>query len=87
MKICLTGEAAICIKQVLVKKYDEYVTKAGDTYDALAIAAYNDEKMASYIVQANPMYMETLVFDAGVKLKMPVLDIADRPDTLPPWRR
>lgn len=53
----------------------------------LAIAFYDDEKKASYIVQANPKYMNTLIFDAGVLLKIPVLDITDIPETLPPWRR
>ncbi len=83
----MTGEAAINIGQVLVKNYQEYITREGDTYDVLALDVYNDERMSSYIIQANPQYMETLIFDAGVKLKLPLLDNSERPATLPPWRR
>lgn len=70
-----------------VKEYKEYTTRAGDTFDLLAIAAYDEEKMASYIIQANPLHMGTIVFEAGVKLKIPVLNKTETPTTLPPWRR
>lgn len=72
---------------VKVKGYKQYVTRAGDTFDLLAIAAYNEEKMASHIIQANPLYMGTIIFDAGITLKIPVLDKVETPSTLPPWRR
>ena len=70
-----------------VNGYKEYITRAGDTFDLLAIAAYDEEKMASCIIQANPLHMGTLIFEAGVKLKIPVLDKTETPSTLPPWRR
>ena len=50
----------------MVKDYQEYITEEGDTYDALALDFYDDEQMASYIIQANPQYMEILVFEAGI---------------------
>ncbi len=71
----------------MVKDYQEYITEEGDTYDALALDFYDDERMASYIIQANPQYMEILVFEAGIRLRVPVLDRSERPATLPPWRR
>lgn len=71
----------------MVKDYHEYLTEEGDTFDALALDFYDDERMASHIIQANPQYMETLVFEAGIKLRLPVLDKLERPATLPPWRR
>ncbi len=83
----MKGEAAINIGQVLVKGYQEYVTQEGDAYDALAIDFYEDEILASHIIQANPQYMETLIFEAGIKLWIPVLENMERPATLPPWRR
>ncbi len=83
----MAGEVASSMGQVLVKDYQEYVTKQGDTYDALALDAYDDERMASHIIQANLQYMDTLIFDAGIKLRLPVLDNIERPATLPPWRR
>lgn len=72
---------------VKITGYRDYITRAGDTYDLLAIAAYDDEKLASYIVQANPLYIGTLVFDSGVKIRLPILDVSTVPSTLPPWRR
>lgn len=83
----MAGEVASSMGQVLVKNYQEYVTKQGDIYDALALDAYNDERMASHIIQANLQYMDTLIFDAGIKLRLPALDNIERPATLPPWRR
>lgn len=71
----------------MVKDYQEYITGEGDTYDALALDFYNDERMSSYIIQANPQYMGILIFEAGIKLRLPVLDGSERPATLPPWRR
>lgn len=67
--------------------YNTCVTRAGDTFDLLAIAAYNDEKLASRIIQENPRYANTIVFEAGVEIKMPVISSTETPSTLPPWRR
>lgn len=72
---------------VEITGYEEYLTRAGDTYDLLAIAFYNDEKKASYIIQANEKYIGTLVFEAGIIIRIPILDETDVPETLPPWRR
>lgn len=71
----------------MVNEYKEYTTRAGDTFDLLAIAAYDEEKMASYIIQANPFHTGTIIFDAGIKLKIPILNQTEKPSTLPPWRR
>lgn len=67
--------------------YSIYTTRAGDTFDLLAIATYNEEKMASHIIQANPLYADTIIFEAGVQLKIPVIKKTNLPSTLPPWRR
>lgn len=72
---------------VEISDYQDYVTRSGDTYDLLAIAFYADEKKASYIVKANRRYMGTLVFEAGIQLRIPVLSIKEKPTTLPPWRQ
>lgn len=66
---------------------DYHVTVAGDTFDALALLYYNDEKLASTIIQANPDYCDTLIFDAGVSLTIPPVSSVALPETLPPWRR
>lgn len=70
-----------------ISGYVEYTTKDGDTFDALAIAAYNNEKMASYIIDHNRQYAGTLIFEAGIKLQIPMYESTAAPETLPPWRR
>ena len=67
--------------------YNTYVTIEGDTFDALALAFYNNEKLASTIIQANPDYCDVLIFEAGISLKIPVATTVTPPESLPPWRR
>lgn len=64
-----------------------YITVEGDTFDSLALLFYDDEKLASTIIQANPDYCDTLIFEAGVSLTIPEAAVAVMPETLPPWRR
>ena len=64
-----------------------HITAEGDTFDALALEHYNDEKLASTIIQANPDYCDTLIFEAGVSLFIPDAATVAYPETLPPWRR
>ena len=64
-----------------------YITVEGDTFDSIALHFYNNEKLASTIIQANPDYCDTLIFDAGVSLIIPEAAAAVMPETLPPWRR
>lgn len=73
----------------MADKYYKYRTRSGDTYDMLALAFYNEERLASKIVQSNPRYSGVVVFEAGVLLKIPVLDNSNTaaPETVAPWRR
>lgn len=64
-----------------------HITVEGDTFDSLALEYYNDEKLASTIIQANPDYCATLIFEAGVSLVIPEATAVTYPETLPPWRR
>ncbi|RPF41916.1 tail protein X [Hydrogenoanaerobacterium saccharovorans] len=64
----------------------QYTTQQGDTFDMLALDAYNDEGMAAVIINANPLYAGVLVFDAGVTLTIPIVE-ATSVQTLPPWKR
>lgn len=64
-----------------------YTTIDGDTFDEVALEFYNDEKLASAIIQANPDYCDTLIFPAGVVLTIPEQIEVTMPATLPPWRR
>ena len=70
-----------------VISYLEYRTQAGDTFDSLALTMYNEEKLANYIIDFNPDYADVLIFPANVELYLPVVEDAETPETLPPWRR
>ncbi|MCI1965888.1 MAG: tail protein X [Oscillospiraceae bacterium] len=63
-----------------------YITQEGDTFDMLALDAYNDEFRAGEIIRANPQYAGVVIFNAGVTLRIPYLKTA-APETLPPWKR
>jgi len=67
-------------------KYYKYKTLQGDTFDIIALDFYKDEKKASEIIKVNPQYADLLIFDAGVELKIPILNNS-APSTLPPWKR
>lgn len=67
--------------------YRQIKTVAGDTFDGLALEFYDDELQASEIIAANPDYCDVLIFDAGVALKIPIMEDVALPETLPPWRR
>lgn len=64
-----------------------HITVEGDSFDALALHYYNDEKLASVIIQANLDHCSTLIFEAGVSLVIPDVSSVTIPETLPPWRR
>lgn len=67
--------------------YQEHKTVEGETFDGLALLYYNDEQLASRIISANLDYCDVLIFEAGVSLRIPIMDTVDTPETLPPWRR
>ena len=69
-----------------IGNYFIYTTKAGDTFDILALDAWNDETKAHWIIQDNPDYASVLVFDAGVKLKIRIVE-PEAAASLPPWKR
>lgn len=67
--------------------YQEITTVEGDTFDGLALEFYDDEQQATTIISANLDYCDTLIFEAGTTLRIPILDGVETPETLPPWRR
>jgi len=69
-----------------VSRYIDYTTILGDTFDELALQVYNNEKMASEIITANPDYADVIIFDEEVTLRIPVFDETATPETLAPWR-
>ena len=67
----------------------EYIAQGGDTWDSIAIAAYNEERMSTLLIDANRDYIDTVIFEGGEVLKVPVIDAeqVETSETLPPWRR
>lgn len=65
----------------------EYTAQGGDTFDSIALAAYNEERMASTIIAANPDLGDVLIFEGGELVQIPIVETVTTPDTLPPWRR
>ena len=57
-----------------VTGYKEYTTREGET-------------LAHYIIEFNPDNADVLIFEANVALRLPIVEDAELPDTLPPWRR
>lgn len=67
--------------------YNTIKTVEGDTFDGLALEYYNDEKQATLIISQNLDHCDTLIFEAGVELRIPIVEDVELPETLPPWRR
>lgn len=63
-----------------------YTTLGGDTYDMIALDYYNDEFKAPLIQYANPELAGVLIFEAGVRLRVPMITKAAAAG-LPPWKR
>ena len=70
-----------------VSAYIEYQTRAGDTFDELALQVYDNEKMAHHIIEQNPDYADVIIFEDPVTLTIPIFDEKETPETLAPWRR
>lgn len=67
--------------------YLTYTTLQGDTFDMLALDFYNSSSKTSLIIDANPDHVGTIVFAAGVELKIPIILNTDtKSAALPPWR-
>lgn len=71
----------------MATKYYKYTTKEGDTFDTIALNFYDEEKMATTIIEANPDYSDVIIFDADVELIIPIVENVDGIETTPPWRR
>ena len=68
------------------RSYTEYVTKDGDTFDSLALDFYGDENCSVFLMQFNPDLIDTLIFNQGVTINVPEINIKEN-SSLPPWKR
>jgi len=63
-----------------------YTTIQGDMWDMISYKVYGTEIYADKLIEANPEHLKTVIFDAGIKLRIPDIEIPS-PETLPPWKR
>jgi phage tail protein X len=64
-----------------------YNTIQGDTWDWIAKKHYGDEFAIPPLLDANPEYMDVVIFPSGVALVIPELPEGyDADKTMPPWR-
>ena len=52
----------------------EYVTKQGDTWDAIAKRLYGDERFLDVLIRANINHRKTVVFSYGKRLAVPEIN-------------
>jgi hypothetical protein len=67
--------------------YIDYTAKANDAFDLLALRAYGDDKLASYIIAENPDYSDVITFDGGEKIRIPIVEDPETEETVAPWKR
>lgn len=63
-----------------------YTTKSGDTWDSIAYEVLGDCRYTEELINANREKITTLIFGAGVKIKIPAVEKKSN-KTLPPWKR
>lgn len=64
-----------------------YRTVQGDTWDMIAAKVYEGlggEAFTSELIDANPRYVETVIFSAGEVLNVPEVKVPSS-RLLPPW--
>lgn len=64
-----------------------YRTIQNDTFDAVAFRIYGDEHLCSMLMNANPDYMDVLLFEPGIELNLPDYSPKPKEADLPPWMR
>lgn len=67
--------------------YEDYTARQNDSFDMLALQAYGEERMAHIIAKANREHVGVLLFEGGERLRIPIVEKVETPETLPPWRR
>lgn len=63
-----------------------YTTTQGDTWDIIAYKQLGSTDYMDRLINANPEHIGTLLFGAGVKLRLPEVE-EKRSSKLPPWKR
>ena len=75
----------VCILKI--KEYLIYTTSEGDTWDLIALKFLHEERKLTLLMDANPFLRKIIIFEAGVKVLIPVYEENLSTETLAPWRR
>ena len=68
--------------------YKEHITTEGQCWDQIAKIYYNDEKLMTVIIQANPEYRAYSRLPGNIAIKIPILDNKKLTNQqLPIWKR
>lgn len=61
-----------------------YTTVSGDLWDMVSFNVYGSEEYTGILMQANLQYVDIVIFDSGVVLRVP--ELLKNDTGLPPWR-
>jgi phage tail protein X len=62
----------------------KYKTISGDTWDSIAYKTMGSGYLMDKLIQANKKYCETFIFQAGIELEIPEVEV-EQSSTNPPW--
>lgn len=64
-----------------------YTTQQGDMWDYIAWKVYGDEAFVYLLYRENPKHLETFIFDEGVELYCPEIEVNDydEDEDAPDW--
>lgn len=69
-------------------EYYTYITRDEDRWDMISQKYYNNPNLYEEIIKANPEVSIEPVLDAGIKLKIHVLEESETIQfELPPWKK
>lgn len=70
-----------------MSEFYTYITKQNDRWDTISYQFYNSPFLYEKIIKANPTIKIEPILEAGIKLKIPVLEkIETISKELPPWK-
>lgn len=69
-------------------EYYSYITKDNDRWDLISYKFYNNPNLYEQIIKVNPNVPIKPLLQAGVKLKIPILNESETIQfELPPWKK
>ena len=72
---------------MLETQFIAHVTVSGERWDLLAWTYYGDASLYSPIIMANPSIPIEPVFEAGLAIAIPLIQVSQSTTTnLPPWK-